>query len=170
MVGSHMVWCRQRALQRTRSLRRQAVSATLGWLAGRAQALVASPEARMVADRCQRSHVEHGADPGAATPDAPAPAPGAAVAVEGGDPDQGGTCWREQRPSSGNSASKVAAVTGRCRGCAAARWRGGAGWARPARGPPDPGPPAGSGGSPRPGVRRCRPAPRAPGGGAAAAR
>ena len=61
-----------------------------GWLAGREQALVRGPEARMVADRCQRSHVERGADPGAATPDAPAPAPGAAVAVEGGHADQGG--------------------------------------------------------------------------------
>ena len=61
-----------------------------GWLAGREQALVRGPEARIVADRCQRSHVERGADPGAATPDAPAPAPGAAVAVEGGHADQGG--------------------------------------------------------------------------------
>ena len=90
----------------------------------------------MVADRCQRSHVERGADPGAATPDAPAPAPGAAVAVEGGHPDEGGDLL-------GGSSARVRALRrarwrrspGRCRECAGARWRGGAGWARPARRP-----------------------------------
>ena len=68
----------------------QAVMRDFGWLAGREQALVAGPEARIAADRRQGGHVEHGVYTGAAAPDAAAAAPGAAVAVEGGDPDQGG--------------------------------------------------------------------------------
>ena len=61
MVGSQVVCVRQRALQITSSLRRQAVSATLDGLPAAMQALVEGLDAGVVAGGRQRGHIERGA-------------------------------------------------------------------------------------------------------------
>ena len=55
----------------------QAVRATSLGLAGRDEALVEGAQAGVGATRGEGGHIERGADRGAATPDAAAPAPGA---------------------------------------------------------------------------------------------
>ena len=62
----------------------------LGRLAGGDEALGEGLDARVVAGGRQGGHVERVAHLGAAAPAAAPPAPGAAVAIEGGHPDQGG--------------------------------------------------------------------------------
>ena len=62
----------------------------LGGLPGRDQALIEGADDRIGTGGGDGGHIEDGADGGAPAPDAAAAAPGAAVAIEGGDPDQGG--------------------------------------------------------------------------------
>ena len=60
--------------------------------------------------------------------------------LKGATPTSAATCWREERTSSGTSASKVAAaIQCRCRVCSSGRRRGRAGGARPAGRSPVPG-------------------------------
>ena len=58
-----------------------------GWLAGRDKALVAGAQAGIAVRGGLGGHVQHSADRGPAAPAVSAPAPGAAVAVEGDQTD-----------------------------------------------------------------------------------
>ena len=70
-------------------------------LAGRDEALVEGAEARVGPAGGKRGHIERGADRRAPTPDGAAPAPGAAVAIERGDADEGGDLRLVELPSGG---------------------------------------------------------------------
>src|SRR5207247_9928007 len=73
----------------------------LASFAGRAEPLVEGDEDRVMTHGHDGTHVEHGPDPRAPAPDRAPAARGSAVAVEGGDANDGGNLRTRQRAECG---------------------------------------------------------------------
>src|SRR5262245_43873790 len=97
----------------------------LGFTA-RHEALIEGSDGRVVTRRHHGGHVERRPHLPAPAPDGPSAPPGAAVAIEGSHPHQGGEALgralAEPWPSSGRWASRVRATTGPTPGTLRTSW------------------------------------------------